>query len=102
MNPPLERPISGGDAIGSQIIDLLQVEEIKETGNRRREASGMVLPFCETGPYGLSLTSFANSAAQLAALAAIFASITRRIKRFVRSAKAKWSARQLSSSTPTP
>lgn len=40
--------------------------------------------------------------AQPVALAAIFASMTRWIKRFVLSTKAKWSARQLSSSTPTP
>jgi len=40
--------------------------------------------------------------AQAVALPAIFVSITPRIKRFVLSTKAKWSARQLSSSTPTP
>jgi hypothetical protein len=29
----MRRPISGRDAVGSQVIDVLYAQEIKETGN---------------------------------------------------------------------
>jgi hypothetical protein len=29
----MRRPVSGGDAVGSQVIDVLKAQEIKETGN---------------------------------------------------------------------
>ncbi len=29
----MRRPVSGRDAVGSQVIDVLEAQEIKETGN---------------------------------------------------------------------
>jgi hypothetical protein len=29
----MRRPVSGRDAVGSQVIDALEAQEIKETGN---------------------------------------------------------------------
>jgi hypothetical protein len=31
----MRRPVSGRDAVGSQVIDALEAQEIKETGNEK-------------------------------------------------------------------
>src|ERR1700687_2247448 len=45
-----ERPVSGRDAIGSQVIDALEAQEMKETGNEEVDAAGTAVPVPDRAP----------------------------------------------------